>query len=424
MELPKNVTQIGEVNRDCKIYVEDYVVSYMKQLNQIAVNKELAVALYGIRKVENDITYLFVYGACKLDFLQREARHLSQAQKQEIEGLRMKYFADCEFQGYRLLNGEMVEGFHICEQDICRYIKGYAQFYEKNDNMLAYMLDVRLAEAVPEVVPQEKYEAVRKRQEERKVQYESGEDASIKHYDKKGRSAKTVSSTGLRRMRVSTVAVFVLLCIVGFATLGQEEGAEELQVAARQVMSSLTEQQLPDVEQNVNSNMQTNTLLAEDKLTEAVRQENMVDTTRGNEESAADTQGAVISPTEITATGQESVVVPTEATATGQESVIESTEATATGQESVIVPAEATIARQESVGTPLEPEASLQEKTDSPQEIVSAAQPVGYVIQQGDTLIGISVRQYGTDTRVADICALNQISDPDDIKIGQKILLP
>ena len=50
--------------------------------------------------------------------------------------------------------------------------------------------------------------------------------------------------------------------------------------------------------------------------------------------------------------------------------------------------------------------------------------PVGYVIQKGDTLIGISIRQYGTDARVSEICSLNQITNPDDIKIGQKILLP
>lgn len=45
--------------------------------------------------------------------------------------------------GYQILNGEMVEGFQICEQEICRYVSGYAQFYEKNDSMLAYMLENR-----------------------------------------------------------------------------------------------------------------------------------------------------------------------------------------------------------------------------------------------------------------------------------------
>ena len=85
MELPKNVTQIGETNPHCKIYVEDYVISYIKQLNRHAGDKMLAVALYGVRKEEGGIAYLFLYGACKLNFLQRECRHLSQAVQQEVE---------------------------------------------------------------------------------------------------------------------------------------------------------------------------------------------------------------------------------------------------------------------------------------------------------------------------------------------------
>ena len=39
-------------------------------------------------------------------------------------------------------------------------------------------------------------------------------------------------------------------------------------------------------------------------------------------------------------------------------------------------------------------------------------------------MIGICMTKYGSDERVAEICALNHISNPDDIKIGQKILLP
>ncbi len=173
MELPKNITQIGEADRRCKIYVEDYVVSYIRQMNHLAENKDISLALYGIRKDEGEVGYVFLYGACRLESLQRETRHLSQAQSQEIERLRNKYFPEYQFLGYRLLNGEMVEGFHICEQGICRYIAGYACFYEKNDNMLAYMLEDRTEEAEPEKVDREKYERVRQRQENRRQEYQS-----------------------------------------------------------------------------------------------------------------------------------------------------------------------------------------------------------------------------------------------------------
>ena len=115
MELPKNITQIGEVDKSCKIYVEDYVVSYMKQMNRFAEDKEIAVSLYGRKSSEQDVSYYFVYGACKLDFLQRMVKHLSQAQNQEIEKLRRKYFPEQEFIGYLILNGEMIEGIYLSE---------------------------------------------------------------------------------------------------------------------------------------------------------------------------------------------------------------------------------------------------------------------------------------------------------------------
>jgi len=174
MELPKNITQIGEADKHCRVYVEDYVVSYIKQMNGMAQNKDIAIALYGRRTTENGVAYLFAYGSAKLNFLQKPIRHLSQAQEQEIEKLRKKYFPEMTFLGYQILNGEMVEGFRICEQEICRYVAGYAQFYEKNDSMLAYMLENRGEEAEPEKLDQEKYEVVKKRQEERRQRQESG----------------------------------------------------------------------------------------------------------------------------------------------------------------------------------------------------------------------------------------------------------
>ena len=85
MELPGNVTFIGNVERNCKIYVEDYVLSFMKQMNREAQDRSATIALFGKNKEEADASYHFVYGACKMESLIREARHLSQAQLQEIE---------------------------------------------------------------------------------------------------------------------------------------------------------------------------------------------------------------------------------------------------------------------------------------------------------------------------------------------------
>ncbi len=47
-----------------------------------------------------------------------------------------------------------------------------------------------------------------------------------------------------------------------------------------------------------------------------------------------------------------------------------------------------------------------------------------YQIEKGDTLCKISIKLYGDVSKVNEICEINKIDDPDNIKYGQKILLP
>lgn len=398
MELPKNITQIGEADKHCRVYVEDYVVSYIKQMNGMAQNKDIAIALYGRRTTENGVAYLFAYGSAKLNFLQKPVRHLSQAQEQEIEKLRKKYFPEMAFLGYQILNGEMVEGFRICEQEICRYVAGYAQFYEKNDSMLAYMLENRGEEAEPEKVDQEKYEVVKKRQEERRQRQESGhasraaghtENTSVEYRRAAATRRKEpdniipMPTVGLRRMKMAATGVFVLLCVMALALMRQENTGESLEETARQAMSSLMEQKLPDAVEEQN---QVSTLVAEDKLEAALRQEN--NAMAENEPATAET------------TVPETVVTET--------AVEDTTEVTEEPQPEA---------------TP-EPTPEVTAEPEASQTQATVAQPTAYTIKKGDTLIGISLRNYGSNTKVSEICALNGITDPDDIKIGQEILLP
>lgn len=411
MELPKNITQIGEADKHCRIYVEDYVVSYIKQMNGMAQNKDIAIALYGRKTEEDGVTYLFAYGSAKLNFLQKPVRHLSQAQEQEIEKLRKKYFSEMSFLGYQILNGEMVEGFQICEQEICRYVAGYAQFYEKNDSMLAYMLENRGEEAAPEKVDQEKYEVVKKRQEERRQRQESGnafraaghtENAPVEYrraVENRRREPDNIipmPTTGLRRMKMAAAGVFVLLCVMALALMRQESTGESLGETARQAMSNLMEQKLPDA---VEEQSQISTLVAEDKLEDALRQENAAaGNTTGTAAETVMPEGTENASMDGTSADSNVAKNTTDVTeATEQNTTQETTQ-------DVTQTAEPAVAE-----TPT---------------VEAVSQPTHYTIRRGDTLIGISLRNYGSNSKVPEICSLNGITDPDDIKIGQEILLP
>lgn len=334
------------------------------------------------------------------------------------------------FLGYQILNGEMVEGFQICEQEICRYVSGYAQFYEKNDSMLAYMLENRGEEAEPEKVDQEKYEVVKKRQEERRQRQESGyasraaghtENTSVEYRRAAATRRKEpdniipMPTVGLRRMKMAAAGVFVLLCVMALALMRQESTGESLGETARQAMSNLMEQKLPDA---VEEQSQISTLVAEDKLEDALRQENAAagNTTgtaaetvmpEGTENASMDGTGnSAVDPTEEN-TG--SVADGTSADSNVTKNTTDVTEVTEqnTTQETI-----------QDVTQTAEPAVA-----ETP-TVEAVSQPTHYTIRRGDTLIGISLRNYGSNSKVSEICSLNGITDPDDIKIGQEILLP
>lgn len=446
MELPKNVTQIGETDKSCKIYVEDYVVSYMKQMNRFAEDKEIAIALYGRRSEEQSLTYCFIYGACKLDFLQKPVRHLSQAQNQEIERLRRKYFSNCELIGYTILNGEMIEGIHIAEQNGCRYVKGYACFYEKNDPMLAYMLDSRITTAAPEEVALEKYEEVRRRQEERRQEYAEQESQGRREnssnrrneelredkapnqegaYEESARERRaseraskrsvTDVETHMRGMRFAAASMFVVLCLVSVVTLQTDGVGREVGDKVKSLLQGVSlQQKQSDESVQVISDEVINTLVAEEQLTEAIRQENArqgID----SEVVAAQASNVTVGQTQTVA----EPLLPTEGTLTPAESM-----SPVIAQEPVTVPQATPMPTPQPTPVPTPQPTPM--PTPEPTIVPVQSEKVynTYKIRAGDTLIGISTSFYGSEAYVKAICELNHISNPDNIQIGQKILLP
>jgi|GEM_PF-2007087 len=456
MDLPKNVTQIGEADAACKIYVEDYVVSYLKQLNPLARDKTMAAALYGKRKSEDGKNYLFVYGAGKLDFIQKETKHLSQAQLQEIERIRRMYFADYEFLGYRILDGEMVEGFHVCEQETCRYVAGYAQFYEKNEAMLSYMLESRQVEAAPEAVNNEKYDAARNRQEKRRAKY-------THHYE----SQEEESHDGKARkggLQAVAVAVLVLLCALGLAM--NSSVLEEHGISWDKLKSEFQEKKLSNLTavsgQNVIIEEESEpavtaalgkaeagepkmagkpegsgsvTELAKQEGTEGQTEEAKQEETQGQMEVAkqegtqsqaeiAKQEGAQ-DQTEIANASGKSEVTDVATDAANQEgkaaTEISKEDEKSTTTEAVtseVAGSSTETAKQEDGG-------KMVTKADGQKDgQESQRQPEIYVVCAGDTLTGISIRTYGSDKYIKTICQYNSIKNPDEIKIGQKIILP
>ncbi|MCI9232850.1 MAG: LysM peptidoglycan-binding domain-containing protein, partial [Lachnospiraceae bacterium] len=296
---------------------------------------------------------------------------------------------------------------------VCRYVEGYAQFYEKNDQMLAFMLDDRQGEARPEEVPQEKYDMVKKRQEERRALSEE----KAGHALRKGDSAKDRRpAMQLRNMKLGAAAAFLLLCGAGFATMGGGQGLDRLQADVKQLMEDIAQKQLPDAVEVSGGNAQVGTIVAEDKLTDAIRKEN----TAAGTEGAQGQQPGESEPARPEEGGQPATAPSASEGDVGQPAP-EPTEAP--------TPAPTPEPTPEPTIQPT-PEPTIQPTPEPTQEPPTApagapaAEMVAYIVRKGDTMTDICIRQYGSDARVAEVCAFNNIDDPDDIKEGEKIFLP
>ena len=413
MELPRNITQVGAPDKNCKIYVEDYVVSYMKQINKIAEDKAISVAIFGRKTEEEQITYCFVYGACQIQAITKEIRHRSQAQSQEVERMRKKYFPEQEFLGYQILNGEMIEGFQICDQGSCRYVKGYACFFEKNDTMLAYMLEARVEEVRPENVEQDKYEMVKKRQEERRARFEEKQLGrknveKEKELQKAAEPEKKSAEQERGKFKVVPFVITAAACFAVLTIMGNDYFQETLnsrviswwedvkQVHREQIDIEETEPMVL-IGQAQESQMQPvmSTLVTEDKLADAILEEN-ANAIETNEEVESENVGEDVFLEEILS--EERLNFESEQV----ENVLSQEVADEVSGEDVT-------------------NGELQEEKEKE---IETQRMESYVIQKGDTLIAISTSIYGSDAAVGQICALNNISNPDNIQIGQKILLP
>ena len=387
MDLPKNIVQIGEIDKTCKVYIEDFCFSYLKQLNVQASSKHIAVALYGSSREEEGISYLFVYCACRVLFLEKDTKYLPQAALQDIEKQRKRYFAEYSFLGYHILDGEMMEGIHAFDHGTCRYVGGYARFYEKNEKMLQYMLSEKKGEAPSEEVSVEKYEAVRKRQEERKRQVEAFQRQKERRRETAvHRNPAPEKNAG---MRFAGTAAVLALGVGGAFFAGNSGQLQGLFQAAKQTLANITERQLPEAVPVAANAVQVDKIVAEDKLTQAILEEN-----RSEETDSASLQDGEEAMT------RESEELP------AQSEVLR--------EESGIIPSEAASSEEEL------PVSAAVEAPPSQE----ARKPTKYTVKRGDTLLDICQTWYGDESRLEEICSMNHITDPNDIKAGQKILLP
>lgn len=124
MQLPAMVRLVGKISGEDRVYVEDYVYTYLHELKSDDEKLPIRVALYGHIFQNESRKFFMVYGAASvIDEL---------ANGRDEEQVRKEFFEEYELIGYVNIYGN--------KQEWPGKKNGYYIFYETNEPMQNYLL--------------------------------------------------------------------------------------------------------------------------------------------------------------------------------------------------------------------------------------------------------------------------------------------
>ena len=175
-QLPKNVRQIGNVSDNPKIYVEDYVDTYLNQLREKAKEEPAGIILVGETLKIEDENAVFVSGAVQMKEIEVKgnAIELPEESVKKAKEEAAAFFPECKIVGWGLIeNGspmsrnrevkriqekefaedgtlflwknarEQEEIFYAYKFGEIMQMGGHYIYYEKNPEMQNYMINTR-----------------------------------------------------------------------------------------------------------------------------------------------------------------------------------------------------------------------------------------------------------------------------------------
>ena len=403
MDLPKHTTQVGTIPANKKLYLEDYCISYKKQLDDLYPKERKQIALYGTLKREKNVEYAFAYGAALLGKGKGRTDSLTATQKEEAENFRHQYFPDYQLLGLIIASDGVDETFYwLGSGSKAIPIDGYYIFYDQNEVMLNFMMENQNEERAFDMDPVIVKKADMDRERKEKKEKEEREKLEARQNAGTYRKKLQVLEGGDEKKKgtnpfpvVAGLALVAVLGVYGVRTYypGMSLGDVKTTVSDWFGKASVRTGQLLN-------NDTTELLLAEG--------ENLASTENGSVE----TEIAVSTETAPPPAEMDVVVIPDLNTITEGGALMQET---VTTTESVVPSEEVTVAPEQTEQVAQEVQQPVEEKAEA---------PVEYLIKRGDNLLKILRTHYGDESKLQEICVVNNIKDPNNIQVGQTILLP
>jgi len=388
---PKNIKQIGDVQSDKQIYIEDYAFSYIHSLAYSMPDCEQAGVLLGDSIYTEQEKYVFIKGVIKAKNTNGLSRgiHFDEDTWTNIYEEIEKYFPDLQVIGwfaaipgvtsermqflqkihldhfsgamkalYLVDTCEKNENFYLYEEGMLKKQRGYVCFYERNFQMQEYMLKKRGGRSVDDTSKDDVVASIR----------------GILHEKEEIRQQK---KHAFFMYSVSSVLALVVL-VFGINTMNSYEKMEHVDASLDKIVRQVSDYE--DSKDVVSSEIVPVNQLSGDVYPT-------------QESSTAETQQAttVIQPMQT----------ETQPQVTAGSSMQEN------------------IQPDRVSGTAVQPQT---ESATAP--VVAEPAYQTYIVKKGDTIMSICKKVYGTIAKYDEVANLNHIDDVNKLYVGQEIKLP
>lgn len=360
-QFPKNVRQIGNVSDQPKIYIEDYVNTYLNQLKEGAAEQAVGALLIGEILNQGKVDVVYISGALQMKDIEISGTEIiiSDEVWTTLEAEKKEYFPEKEVVGWCLVESghpmglnkgvvkiherifsrentvfvwrnalEEDEIFYAYKYNELMQMGGHYIYYEKNPDMQNYMISMR---KMIGVTPSEMVE-----------------DRAAKNFRSaiRGKMEYQEQRENSHFMYAMSVFLVVVVLAIGISTMNNFDKMEDVQKSVDALSQAVVQPQVQAVTEEAEEEGEQK---AEEKAIAEVVDE-------PSEEDAVEVfQGTM-------------------------------------------------------------PEVStIQEQLNEENY---------YIVEKGDTLDSISMKRYGTTRKVDAICRMNGLTDGNLIFIGQKLLLP
>lgn len=387
--LPKNIRQIGEAGKEKRIYIEDYAATFLEGTDYAVLLGEIwqngsmkCLFIDGALKVEaeefGDDMWEKVYRDAKIYFEGKEIlgwAKKTEEQEEEPEDEVLDMHRE-QFPGedkVLVLHGpEGDNSVYLTESTGIKRQNGYCIYYEKNEQMQEYMIKVNAGKSVEaeEGAPDNAIRNFRKRLAGKRENFRKEEQTDV-------RTPLTV-----RFLYGASMFLVLTILVIGVTMVNNYNRMRDMEMTLSEMAQADTLRETEDT-----AALAANAQI-QDFQTDQTSQPDKSD--RLNQESEVQPDGQ----TESTQTNQ-SEMQESEGTLNGKMDETDSTESSRT--------------------------------TNRAAEASSAGvqrMQAEYTVREGDTLATVCRMYYGNLDMLEEICTLNDITDPNTILPGQKLVLP